>query len=560
MSSSFICAETEECPICAEEYNTNSQSKVKCEYCPMESCRSCCERYICSKATTTCMDTKCGREWSRRFIDANFTQAFISGPLKKHRENILFENERETFPETIQKMAALEPIQKDLSILLSILNPSNAFIIEGYRIDRSLYYTLLSIYNLLFDMPPIKNTENNFNFIDIFLVHIDYHIDRIFRNILLFRKCDETHVQYEKIAEYVAASQHLNIERLTAIFRTIINILRVGGGGGGDEEVKVKEREIINQCPSPSCNGVLDANWYCILCKNTTCSSCMETINSGDEHKCNNDTVETVKLMKTDTKTCPKCKANIYKIDGCDQMWCTQCHTAFSWKTGEIEKKIHNPHYYEWLRSKSANGVIPRTDADANTDTVLDPEIEAIINANANANAYCDGVALNEQHMAALITNVNKYIRNVDKGSVNSKELYRFEDEVRHVIHLTQDELIKYAPQINNNRIDSHNKFVMKMNYLNNKITEKEYKNHLENEEMKKEMNVEIYQLIDTWIVVKTDILKRFMYRIDNAVKDNQKMEYHDIAYEIDELKEFMKSHLREIEKIYKNKIYIKMS
>jgi hypothetical protein len=225
---------------------------------------------------------------------------------------------------------------------------------------------------------------------------------------------------------------------------------------------------------------------------------------------------------------------------------------------GTIEKKIHNPHYYEWLRSKSTNGVIPRTDADA--DTVLDPEIEAIINAHANANAYCDGVELNEQHMAALITNVNKYIRNVDKGSVNSKELYRFEDDVRHVIHLTQDELIKYSPQINNNRIDSHSKFVMKMNYLNNKITEKEYKNHLENEEIEKEMNVEIYQLIDTWIVVKTDILKRFMYRIDNAVRDNQKMEYHDIAYELDELKAFMKSHLSEIEKIYKNKIYIKMS
>jgi len=100
----------------------------------------------------------------------------------------------------------------------------------------------------------------------------------------------------------------------------------------------------------------------------------------------------------------------------------------------------------------------------------------------------------------------------------------------------------------------------MKMNYLNNKITEKEYKNHLENEEIEKEMNVEIYQLIDTWIVVKTDILKRFMYRIDNAVRDNQKMEYHDIAYELDELKAFMKSHLSEIEKIYKNKIYIKMS
>jgi hypothetical protein len=31
-------------------------------------------------------------------------------------------------------------------------------------------------------------------------------------------------------------------------------------------------------------------------------------------------------------------------------MWCPQCHTAFRWSTGEIERgAIHNPHYYEWM-------------------------------------------------------------------------------------------------------------------------------------------------------------------------------------------------------------------
>jgi len=48
----------------------------------------------------------------------------------------------------------------------------------------------------------------------------------------------------------------------------------------------------------------------------------------------------------------------------CDQMWCTDCHTAFSWTTGQIVNGVvHNPHYYEFLR-KEGNGVAPRNIGD----------------------------------------------------------------------------------------------------------------------------------------------------------------------------------------------------
>ena len=48
----------------------------------------------------------------------------------------------------------------------------------------------------------------------------------------------------------------------------------------------------------------------------------------------------------------------------CDQMFCTECHTAFSWVTGQVVNGvIHNPHYYEFLR-KQGNGVAPRNAGD----------------------------------------------------------------------------------------------------------------------------------------------------------------------------------------------------
>ena len=71
-------------------------------------------------------------------------------------------------------------------------------------------------------------------------------------------------------------------------------------------------------------------------------------------------------LIKKETKGCPQCGVRIYKISGCDQMWCTECKVAFSWNSGKIiyGGQIHNPHYYQYMRDQN-NGInAPRNPGD----------------------------------------------------------------------------------------------------------------------------------------------------------------------------------------------------
>ena len=44
------------------------------------------------------------------------------------------------------------------------------------------------------------------------------------------------------------------------------------------------------------------------------------------DHVCKETDIQSANMIKKETRNCPCCGTNIYKIAGCDQMWCTQCH------------------------------------------------------------------------------------------------------------------------------------------------------------------------------------------------------------------------------------------
>jgi len=131
---------------------------------------------------------------------------------------------------------------------------------------------------------------------------------------------------------------------------------------GNKNKSAAEKRAFVRACPAADCRGFLSTQWKCGLCNVKVCKECHEikNDNTDTEHECKPENVETAKMIMKECKPCPKCAAFIFKIDGCDQMWCTECQTTFSWRTGRVEEgRTHNPHYYAWLRTQNG-GNAPR--------------------------------------------------------------------------------------------------------------------------------------------------------------------------------------------------------
>ena len=156
-----------------------------------------------------------------------------------------------------------------------------------------------------------------------------------------------------------------------------------------------KKAVFIQKCPAESCEGFLSTQWMCGLCNIKVCKDCHEPKTETTNHMCDPELVESIKAIKKEAKPCPKCAAQISKIDGCDQMWCTQCKTAFSWNTGKIEEHIiHNPHYFQWMRE---NGTLPRAPGDAHPNPcgipgALDNQLVGLLTTRPEHNTLIEEV------------------------------------------------------------------------------------------------------------------------------------------------------------------------
>jgi len=242
-----------------------------------------------------------------------------------------------------------------------------------------------------------------------------------------------------------------------------------------EKDEKDEKTTYVCSCPNNDCRGFLSTRYKCGICNVQACSECREI--KKENHVCDPNILESVKEIKKTTRDCPNCRTLIFKISGCDQMYCTQCHIAFSWRTGKVEKgMIHNPHYFEYLR---VNGEVPR---------------------NPNEDR-CGGLPnvwfLNNQCFRVYLPKpVSRFHRPEHKiiGDLLA-QIYR---EVRHIREVE----INGLPTV----LDNQTNLDLRISFLLKEITEDDFKVKLQRREKERTKKLEYREVLDMYVNVMQDL------------------------------------------------------
>ena len=277
-------------------------------------------------------------------------------------------------------------------------------------------------------------------------------------------------------------------------------------------------RVFVRNCPINDCRGFVSSVWKCGICNIWVCNKCHVPKNEKDDknHVCDIGVVETVNLLNKETKQCPYCSIHIYKLEGCDQMWCTQCKTPFSWKTGKIEKgTVHNPHYYQWQRTQNSD-IIPRVQGDIplNEQCNILPRLRSL-----------------ESKLSVFFTN---------KDEINIVFLVH-----RLINHIREIELCRYP---NNNGVEDIDNSDLRILYLMKELSEDKWILELKKRDKKREKNREIYLVYNMGILTLTDI-------INNIYISKTREQIFIIIEQLEPLREYINKVLLNIHNRFQNKV-----
>jgi hypothetical protein len=442
------------CSICLSDYTAVRRKAIPCPSCSQEFCVECLKAYI---LTTTddphCMH--CRHGFDRMFLQTNLSKLYMNGTYAEHRAQILWRREESYLPATQEKA---ERIVRGRKYDVEVIEPLRAYDAEIKRKIQKLH-------------KKIEENQRAFN------MHSQI------KNTLLLGELPEAEAA----------------------------IMFAADTSG--------RRTFTRKCTYDGCHGWLSSAWKCGLCENYTCRECFVIKGKAgagagaDAHQCKKDDIDTAKLIRESSKPCPKCGEGIEKREGCDMMFCTSCHTPFSWKTLEIISRgsIHNPHYFEWRNRVGAG---------------------AVGGAHAAEPLPCGGMPPD-----------TFIFRRIGNGNTE----YAFNEMTRSQLGCRY-RITSHMEQVTANQFTAHTRVVntehYRICYLLHEMTKEEIEVKLQLEERTRERHKAIRDVIDTYLVAAAEQLR--------VVAENPTEETATMVIEsLDQLRDFINDCFRNVHKAY---------
>lgn len=435
MAQAQMHMQTEEvasCMICAEDFNKTTRRAVECFRCHKEVCRSCVERFLLGQVHDPhCMFPDCGVAWDRMFLGQEMTAVFMTKAFAKHRETVLYDRERALLPDAMplvemeQRASELEDHVRDLTIKMNRLRDQHRTAVRNLRTLRG-------------------------------------NIERVYNGAV-------------RAVDVNAAGAGAEGEG--------------AGAGAGAEGAGRSVSHYRRACSRDGCHGFINSHTgHCASCNRHTCRQCNTLLPEDDEARTAHECVEADLLqwqeIQRSTRPCPGCATRIMKTTGCDQMWCPQCHTAFRWSTGQIERgAIHNPHYYEWMFAQNQRGPAERRR-----------------DADDLAGGVCVEGDLPTTHM------VRRALQHQPDVPMDTR-IIRFHRTVSHYANT----VIQTADELR--RRNHRKQMVARVKYLGNQMTEAQFRNRLQRLDKEVSKAVEYHRVLDTFRLMATDQFQRLCGR-----------------------------------------------
>lgn len=256
-----------ECSVCTETF-TKKRAKISCANCHYEACVVCIKQFLLGATIEPhCMN--CRHEWNREFLDANFTRSWISGELRRHRQNLLWDRERSLLPATQPAVEVTLQIRHIKEVEIPRLKQRS--IVAKQQINILARGWFDEKYSAHFDKECDNSQEAYDQFSAVCAHSAEYYIANV-RQIPAREPCATCKASLkERIPVFRKLWTDLTlVDRkarvlLTETQRTLFRIeyrlkshIRDGDAltedGEGEGEVK-ERRQFVAACPSEDCRG-----------------------------------------------------------------------------------------------------------------------------------------------------------------------------------------------------------------------------------------------------------------------------------------------------------------